>query len=425
MSSRPRERAGRRVVVTGMAGITPLGDDWEALRTGLREGRSGVARSAALEEVEGLRTRLAAPVAFEAPAGWPRKRTRGMGRVAKLATRATERALEDAGLAGAAMLGDGRAGLAYGSTSGSPPDMVRYARAFGVDRSTKGALPVHYTRLMSHTVAANLAQFFGLRGRVVPTCSACTSGSQGVGYGYEAVRYGQQEIMVCGGAEELHPIEVAVFDLLFATSTRNDAPATTPRPFDAERDGLVVGEGAATLVLEALEHARARGVRILAEVEGFGTNCDGRDLVRPDEDGMRGAMDRALADAGLDAGAAADPAAVGFVCAHATATELGDVAESRATRAVFGARVPVFSPKGHLGHTLGACGAIESWLTLGMLREGWVAPTLNLARVDPACAELDYVRDVPRPVDAPRAVNNNFAFGGVNTSLVFRRWDED
>ena len=418
MSPRARERVGRRVVVTGMAGITPLGNDWARVGAGLREGRSGVARAASLEEIEGLRTRLAAPVEFEAPAEWPRKRTRGMGRVAKLATRATERALAQAGLRDAPALGDGRTGLAYGSTSGSPPDMVRYARAFGVDRSTKGVLPVQYTRLMSHTVAANLAQFFGLRGRVIPTCSACTSGSQAVGYGYEAVRYGQQEVMVCGGAEELHPIEVAVFDLLFATSTRNDAPQTTPRPFDAERDGLVVGEGAATLVLESLEHARGRGAPILAEVEGFGTNCDGRDLVRPDEEGMRGAMQRALADAALDA------ASVGFVCAHATATELGDVAESRAAHAVYGASVPVFSPKGHLGHTLGACGAIESWITLEMLREGWVAPTRNLERVDTACADLDYVRDAPRALRVERAVNNNFAFGGVNTSLVFRRGDE-
>ncbi|MDX1650409.1 MAG: beta-ketoacyl-ACP synthase [Myxococcota bacterium] len=412
-------REGRRVAITGMAGLSPLGSDWESVRAGLRGGASGVRRVEALAEVEGLRTRLGAPVDFRAPPDWPRRRTRGMGRVAKLATRATELALADAGLAGSPLLGDGRTGLAYGSTSGSPPDMVAYARAFGVARSTRGAQPLQYTRLMSHTVAANLAQFFGLRGRVVPTCSACTSGSQGVGYGYEAIRYGQQEIMVCGGAEELHPIEVAVFDLLYATSTRNEAPQTTPQPFDAGRDGLVVGEGAATLVLESWEHARARGARVLAEVEGFGTNCDGHDLVRPDEDGMRGAMERALADAGLA------PRDVGFVCAHATATEVGDVAESRATRAVLGGDVPVFSPKGHLGHTLGACGALESWLSVGMLREGWVAPTLHLEKVDPECAELDYVREGPRRLGAERAMNNNFAFGGVNTSLVFRRVDED
>jgi 3-oxoacyl-[acyl-carrier-protein] synthase II len=417
VSRSARERVGRRVVVTGMGGISPLGDEWPRLRAGLRGGVSGVVPAPELGEVQGLRTRLAAPAAFETPPAWPRRKTRGMGRVARLAARATERALADAGLTADPALGDGRTGVAYGSTSGSPPDMVRYARAFGVDRSTKGAQPLQYARLMSHTVAANLAQFFGVRGRVVPTCSACASGSQGIGYGYEAIRYGQQEVMLCGGAEELHVIEVAVFDLLFATSTRNDAPGTTPRPFDAERDGLVVGEGAATLVLESLDHARARGAEILAEVEGFGTNCDGHDLLRPEQAGMRGAMERALADAGLEA------SDVGFVCAHATATAVGDVAESRATHDVFGSRVPVFSPKGHLGHTLGACGALESWLTVGMLREGWVAPTLHLEKVEPECAELDYVREAPRALAVERAMNNNFAFGGVNTSLIFRRPD--
>lgn len=413
-----RDGAGRRVVVTGMAGLSPLGNDWPTLREGLRRGRSGVGRVEAFEGLEGLRTRLGAAVDFELPAHWPRRKHRGMGRVAHLATRATELALDDAGLAGDPALSDGRTGVAYGSTSGSAPEMVRYVRAFGLERSTKGVLPIQYTRLMSHTTVANVAQFFGLRGRAISTCSACASGSQAVGFGYEAVRHGQQEIMLCGGAEELHEIEVAVFDLLFATSTANDAPGTTPRPFDADRDGLVVGEGAATLVLESLDHARARGARILAELEGWGTNCDGYDLVRPDETGMRGAMERALADAGV---AASD---VGFACAHATATLVGDVAESRATHSVFGPRLPVFSPKGHLGHTLGACGALEAWLTVGMLREGWVAPTLHLHRVDPDCAELDYVAGAPRALQVERAVSQNFAFGGINTSLVFRRVDE-
>jgi 3-oxoacyl-[acyl-carrier-protein] synthase II len=399
-----------------MAGLCALGSDWPSVREGLRRGRSGVTRIEEFEGVEGLRTRLGARVDFDPPGHWPRKKTRGMGRVAALATRASELALADAGLLDSPALRDGTTGLAYGSTSGSPPDMVHYARAFGVERTTKGLLPTEYTRLMSHTTVANLGQFFGIRGRVIPTCSACTSGSQAIGYGYEAVRFGREEVMVCGGAEELHVIEAAVFDLLLATSTRNDAPGETPRPFDADRDGLVVGEGAATLVLESLEHARARGAEIQAEIAGFGTNCDGYDLLRPDRDGMRGAIERALCDARIA------PGDVGFVCAHATATPVGDVAESRATHDVFGPRVPVFSPKGHLAHTLGACGALESWITVGMLREGWVAPTLHLERVDPECAELDYVQRGPRALDVEFAVNDNFAFGGVNTSLVFRRF---
>jgi 3-oxoacyl-[acyl-carrier-protein] synthase II len=292
--------------------------------------------------------------------------------------------------------------------------MVSYARAFGVEHSARGVTPTEYLRLMSHTCAANLASFFGVRGRTVPTPSACTSGSQAIGFGYEAIRFGRATRMLCGGADELHPIQVAVFDLLFAASTRNEAPGETPRPFDAERDGLVVGEGAATLVLEELEAARDRGAAVLGEVVGFGTNSDGGHLTAPDVDGMEAVMRLGLADACLE------PQDIGYVSAHATATEQGDRAESEATRRVFGSRVPVSSLKGHFGHTLGACGALEAWLTLEMLREGWAAPTLHLARPDPQCAALDYVMGAPRSLAAEFAASHNFAFGGVNTSLVFR-----
>lgn len=404
---------GRRVVVTGASGLCALGAGWAEVRAGLREGRSGVSKIPEFAEIKGLRTQIGARTRFERPSAWPRKAVRGMGRVAQLGARATELALEAAGLHDADCLRDGRTGLAYGSTSGSPPDMVEFARAFGVERSAKGVTPTQYLRLMSHTCAANLAAFFGVRGRVIPTASACTSGSQAIGLGYEAIRFGRADRMICGGAEELHPIESAVFDLLYAASTRNDAPESTPRPFDAERDGLVVGEGAATLVLEARDDALARGAPVLAELIGFGTNCDGVHLTQPDVRGMEGAIRLGLADAGLDA------AAVGFVSAHATATEIGDVAESEATRSVFG-EVPVSSLKGHLGHTLGACGALEAWLLLEMQREGWFAPTLNLTRVDPRCGGLDHVMASPRELRVEHVVSNNFAFGGVNTSLIFR-----
>jgi 3-oxoacyl-[acyl-carrier-protein] synthase II len=405
---------GRRVAVTGMGGLCALGSDWAAIGAGLRSGVSGVARLPELAAIKGLRTQLGAPVAFERPAEWPRKALRSMGRVSQLAARATERAVAQAGLAGSPLLRDGSTGIAYGSTSGSPPDMVSYARAFGVENSARGVTPTEYLRLMSHTCAANLASFFGVRGRIVPTPSACTSGSQAIGFGYEAIRFGRATRMLCGGADELHPIQVAVFDLLFAASTRNDEPGETPRPFDADRDGLVVGEGAATLVLEELEAARARGAPVLAEVMGFGTNSDGGHLTAPDVDGMEAVMRLGLADAGLE------PQDIGYVSAHATATEQGDRAESEATRRVFGGRVPVSSLKGHFGHTLGACGALEAWLTLEMLREGWAAPTLHLSHPDPQCAELDYVMGAPRTLAADFAASHNFAFGGVNTSLVFR-----
>ena len=407
----------RRVVVTGMGGLCPLGSDWKQVGEALRAGRSGVSRIDALGDYEGMETRLGALVPdFETPSHYPRKRIRSMGRVALLATRATELALEDAGLRDAPELHDGSTGIAYGSTAGSPPAMEVYARRLFAQRSVRGIRATDYVQFMSHTVPANLAQFFEVRGRIVTTCSACTSGSQGIGYGFEAIRSGQQAIMLTGGAEEFHPIDAAVFDIMFATSKRNDAPHTTPRPFDASRDGLVVGEGAATLVLEELEHAERRGARILAEVAGFGTNCDGVHITNPDAAGMQRVMELALADAGLDA------ASIAYVNAHGTATEAGDIAESQATHAVFGGSVPVSSLKSFFGHTLGACGAIEAWLTIEMMRAGWLAPTLNLESVDPRCASLDYLRAPGRDADVPYAMSNNFAFGGINTSLVFRRW---
>ena len=407
----------RRVVVTGMAGLSPLGSDWATVRSGLLAGRSGVRVMSEWDAYDGLDTRLGAPVSdFSAPAHYPRKKTRSMGRVALMATRATEMALADAGLAGHAVLADGSTGIAYGSTSGSPPAMEIYAEAFYTKKSLKGIAGTDYLQAMSHTCAANLAQFFGVTGRVIPTCSACTAGSQGIGYAYEAIVSGRQNVMIAGGAEELHAVNAAVFDIMFATSKRNHEPERTPRPFDRDRDGLVVGEGAGTLVLEALDHAQARGARIYAEIAGFGTNGDGTHITNPDVRGMQRVMELAVGDAGLV------PADVGYVNAHGTATEAGDIAESVATYRVFGDGVPISSLKSFLGHTLGAGGALEAWLTVMMLREDWFAPTLNLETPDPRCAPLDYIRGGPRSLRAVHAMSNNFAFGGVNTSLIFRRW---
>jgi 3-oxoacyl-[acyl-carrier-protein] synthase II len=407
----------RRVVVTGMAGLSPLGQDWKSVRERLLAGATGVTTVPEWNVYAGLETRLAAPVLdVDVPAHYPRKKIRSMGRVALLATRATELALQDAGLLDDPALSGGETGVAYGSTSGSPPAMEIYARSF-IQNTIRGIAATDYVQFMSHTCAANLALFFGIRGRLIPTCSACTSGSQGIGYGYEAIRFGRQRIMIAGGAEELHPIDAAVFDIMFATSTRNDEPARTPRPFDRDRDGLVVGEGAATLVLEDLEHAQARGAHVHAEIVGWGTNCDGQHITNPDRHGMQRVMEQALEDARLP------PSAIGYVNAHGTATRLGDVAESAATRRVFGGGVPVSTLKSFMGHTLGACGALEAWITIEMMREGWCAPTLNLETVDPECGELDHVRGAPRPLAIEYAISNNFAFGGVNTALVLRRWD--
>jgi 3-oxoacyl-[acyl-carrier-protein] synthase II len=284
-----------------------------------------------------------------------------------------------------------------------------------LSKTLDGITATTYIRMMGHTTPVNIGVFFGLKGRVFTTSSACTSGSQGIGYAFEAVRNGSQDIMVAGGAEELCPTEAAVFDTLYATSTSNDRPETTPRPFDRDRDGLVIGEGACTLVLERRDHALARGANIYAEIVGFETNSDGAHVTQPSSDMMQKVMELALDNAGLDAGA------IGYVSAHGTATQRGDIAESHATRNVLGERVPISSLKSYMGHTLGACGALESWLAVEMMNNGWFAPTINLENVDPECAELDYVVGNGRENDVEYVMNNNFAFGGINTSLIFRR----
>ncbi|MCE9787353.1 beta-ketoacyl-ACP synthase [Shewanella chilikensis] len=408
----------RRVVITGMGGISALGQDWDSVKARLQAGQNAVVRMDEWDRFDGLHTRLAAPVNdFSTPAHYSRKKIRSMGRVSLMATRASEMALEDAGLLHDPLIASGAMGIAYGSSTGSTDpitafgDMLKHGDMSGVTATS-------YIRMMAHTTAVNVGVFFGLKGRVITTSSACTSGSQGIGYAYEAIKYGQQDLMLAGGGEELCPTEAVVFDTLFATSTRNDTPTLTPRPFDRDRDGLVIGEGACTLVLEELEHAKARGARIYAEVLGFGTNSDGLHVTQPNADTMEKAIRLALKDAKIA------PQQIGYVNAHGTATDRGDAAESRATAAVFGKQIPISSLKSYTGHTLGACGALEAWWSIMMMRDGWFAPTINLENIAEDCAELDYIRANGRALDTDLVMSNNFAFGGINTSLIFRRWQD-
>ncbi|HEY7771781.1 MAG TPA: beta-ketoacyl-ACP synthase, partial [Marinagarivorans sp.] len=271
-----------------------------------------------------------------------------------------------------------------------------------------------YLRMMSHTAAVNLSVYFGTQGRMYTTSSACTAGSQGIGYAYEAIRSGQQKVMIAGGAEELCPTQASVFDTIFAASTKNDTPESTPQPFDKDRDGLVLGEGACTLILESYEHAIARGAPVLAEVIGFATNTDGKHLVRPNQKTMHTVIASSLHDANISADQ------VGYVCAHGTATEHGDLAESQATFEVLGKK-PISSLKSYTGHSLGACGAFEAWASIMMMNENWFAPTINLKQVDERCAPLDYIQGEIRNLSTDIIMSNNFAFGGINTSLLFKR----
>ncbi|HSC81649.1 MAG TPA: beta-ketoacyl-ACP synthase [Chitinolyticbacter sp.] len=406
----------KRVVVTGMAGISPIGSRWEQVKANLLAGKTGVRYMPEWDKFAELNTRLAAPVVdFEKPAHFSRKLTRSMGRVALMATAVTERALEDAGLLGDESIQDGRMGVSYGSSASSPDAIADFGYML-LQNDASGINANSYLKMMSHTAAVNIGVFFQLKGRVIPTSSACTSGSQGIGYAYEAIKYGKQKLMVAGGAEELCPTEAAVFDTLFATSTRNEAPQTSPRPFDRDRDGLVIGEGAGTLILEELEHALARGARIHAELIGFGTNSDGIHVTQPQAETMRIAMQMALEDAGVA------PSAIGYISAHGTATELGDIAESQATFELFGGATPISALKSFTGHTLGACGALEAWTAIRMMQDNWFHGTANLDNPAPECAALDYLTGAGRELRCDLIMSNNFAFGGINTALIFKRW---
>ncbi len=408
----------RRVVVTGMSGVTALGNDWKAIEPKLRAYENATQYMVDYEQYDGLNTKLAAPINdFSLPKHYTRKKIRSMGRVSKLSTLATENALIQSGLLDNDVLTNGETGIAYGSSTGSTPAIG----AFGVmlnEKSTRAITATTYVQMMPHTTAVNVGLFFGFRGRVIPTSSACTSGSQAIGYAYEAIKHGYQTVMIAGGAEELCPTESAVFDTLFATSLQNDAPKTTPRPYDTDRDGLVIGEGAGTLVLEEYEHAIARGAKIYAELVGFASNCDAAHVTQPQQETMQLCMEMALKNANLS------PESIDYVSAHGTATEKGDIAESNATANIFGDKAPISSLKSYFGHTLGACGAIEAWLSLEMMHTGWFSPTLNLDNVDERCGALDYIRGEGRNINCQYIMSNNFAFGGINTSLIFKRWQE-
>ena len=406
----------KRVVVTGVGALSPLGHDWAVVREHLKAEQNVVRYLPAWDGYEGLNTRLGAPVAsFELPAHYNRKATRSMGPVAVMAVRASELALINAGLLNHPLVTSGDMGIAYGSSAGTPAAIGDFGNMIA-RKTTEGITANTYIKMMAHTAAVNIGVFFGITGRIVTTSSACTAGSQGIGYAFEAIQSGRQVAMLAGGAEELDATGAAVFDTLFATSTLNDKPQLTPRPFDAARDGLVLGEGACTLVLEELEHAQARGASILGEILGFGTNSDGRHVTQPNTVTMARTMRLALAGAGLQ------PQDIGYVNAHGTATDHGDVAETNATFEVFGQRATISSLKSYMGHTLGACGALEAWMTLEMMRDGWFAPTINLNQVDQRCGDLDYILSGGRELDIDIAMSNNFAFGGINTSLILRRW---
>lgn len=405
----------RRVVITGIGLNSPLGNSYEELYKSLQESKSGIEYVKEWEMINDLGTKVAGRVKDVDIKSIPRKFRRSMGRVAQLAAISTGDAIADANLS-QELMNSKRCGLAFGSTMGGNETMFEYMPEVQQKMSFRGQTSMAFLKMMSHTVAANLAQMFEIRGRNIPTCSACTSSAQGIGAGYESVKYGMSDVMICGGSEEHHYLSAGVFDVMGAASTKHaDNPPLSSKPFDESRDGLVVSEGSGAVVLEELEHALARGAKIYGEVIGYGTSCDGAHITTPSKDGMQQVMETSLEDARLN------PSDIDYINAHATATPRGDIAESKATNALFGSQTPISSTKGHMGHLLGGCGVVESVICLIALNKSFLPRTMNFKKLDPECAEINVLaNNVNKDVDI--VMNNNFAFGGINTSLIFKKY---
>ena len=407
----------RRVVITAASAITPIGHTKDELIQSLINGKSGVEK---IREDDLLTDRVESKVfgtvSYPIDFDFKRKYRKTMGPVAYYACQVVKEVLESAGLH-QDFISSGRLGVAFGSTHGSPTVQRQIYEHFfsGSEERFSAIGAVDYLKSMVHTTAVNITKMFQITGRVISSSTACTTSSQSIGYGYEAIKYGMQDAMVCGGADEYDTTTVAVFDNLLACSTEyNRTPHLTPRPFDIKRDGLVVGEGAGAVLLEAYDVAKKRGANILGEVIGFWCGNNGGDLILPNMAGIRETILQGLRNAGLE------PTDVDFVSAHATATKMGDVAEAMAIGNVYGKAPYVTGLKSYMGHTMGSCGVIETIITLHMMEKGFIAPTLNLEEVDPRCHMIRHAVKL-REIPIKTAAIQNFAFGGVNTSLFLKK----
>ncbi len=408
----------RRVVITAASAISPIGYGKDRIVESLQKGVSGVKTLRADELISRfIHSRVYGTVDYPIDYDFKRAHRKTMGPVAYYACQVAKDVIEQSGL-DEAFITSGRLGVAFGSIHGSPTVQRDIYKIFfeAKDKASYQTIgAVDYLKSMVHTTAVNITKMFGITGRVISSGTACTTASQSIGYGYESVKYGMQDAMLCGGADEYDTITVAVFDNLLACSTAfNDRPECTPRPFDKARDGLVVGEGAGAVMLEEYEFAKKRGATILGEVIGFSCNCNGGDLILPNLEGITKTLQLALQNAKISA------SELDLVSAHATATKMGDIIEAQAMAAVFGPDVPVVALKSYMGHTMAACGAIETVLTLYMMQDGFVAPTLHLDEVDERCAIVNHARRIMEQTVTTAAVQN-FAFGGVNTSLILRK----
>ncbi len=404
----------RRVVITGLGVVSPFGNGVQALMKGLEAGQSAVRRMEGWEQYAGLRSLVGAPVEMRDEKSIPRQKRRSMGRMSIFAAQAADEALADAGIA-LEREDPWRTGCVIGSTMGSAKSIND---AFEIMLPAKDLSRLNSTmffQCMSHTAAANMAQYLGLNGTIMAPAAACASALHALGAGYDLIRIGRQDLLLCGGAEELHPTVTGSFDILFATSAGcNDAPQKTPRPFDRDRDGLVCGEGSGILVLEEYDRAIKRNARIYAEIAGYSTTANGQHVSQSNKESMVACMRQALDEAGAGTGD------IDYINAHATATIQGDQEEAEAIREIFGAAVPVSSLKGYIAHTLGASGAIELAATLKMMEQGVIYPTRNLENVGPGCEGIQHVMQ-PLKKRVNTVLKNGFAFGGINAALVCRK----
>lgn len=404
----------KRVVITGMGVVSPFGNGVTRLMDGIRAGRSAVRYMEGWDRYTGLQSLLGAPVEMIDEKRIPRQKRRSMGRMSIFAAQAADEALADAGIQ-LEREDLWRVGCVIGSTMGSAKTINDTFELMLPDRDLSRLNSTMFFQCMSHTAAVNTAQYLGLVGTVMAPAAACASALHSIGTAVDLIRLGRQDVILAGGAEELHPTVTGSFDILFATSTRyNDNPAVTPRPFDRDRDGLVCGEGCGLVVLEEYERAVQRGARIYAEVNGFSTTANGLHVSQSNRDSMVVCMKQALTEAGVAAGD------VDYINAHATATIQGDMEEAEAIRDLFAATVPVSSLKGYIGHTLGASGSIELAAALQMMAEGVVYPTRNLENVAADCTGIRHVMQ-PEQREITTILKNGFAFGGINAALVCRK----
>ncbi|MBN2591452.1 MAG: beta-ketoacyl-ACP synthase [Sedimentisphaerales bacterium] len=406
----------KRVVITGIGAVTPLGIGTAKLYDRLECGDCAVQPMPEWNKYKGLASRVAAVAPLEDEKTISRKIRRSMGRLSIFAAQAAKQAIIDAGIDDAFLIG-GRLGCVAGSTMGSAGSITEVYEMMIPEYDLSIMPSTKFFQCVSHTAAMNVAQYLGISGIVVATSAACASGTQAIGFGYDMIRCGRQIAMLCGGAEEVHPMVTGSFDVLYATSTKyNDQASSTPRPFDKDRDGIVCGEGSGMLVLEEYEHARNRGAKIYGEIIGYSTCSSSSHISQSNAGTMSRCMRQAMDMAGIE------PKDVDYINAHATATIQGDVEEAAAIFDVFGSDTPVSSLKGAIGHTLGASGPIELIATLIMIEKNRIIATRNLETIDPQCKMIKHVqKNTDAKIDI--FLKNNFAFGNINAAILCRRID--